>query len=352
MKTSSSKSIAVRDTRRGFTLVELLLVVAIIAVLTTMAVGIIASSQHDARVAATRSRVSIIDRIIQSELENYEFRRSPVPERVLIALTSQLVTTNGWDMNRFLIHFRNLRRMINADLIRTEMPSGLGKINNLGIFPSSELSEYLNSVSVPTVPTPGMISLTDLARFRPAGVRRWANWAFDPNIGRAGENMIGNLMRDGDQTRSDSAELLYNLLGQIEFNGTAARDALGSSAFGDADGDGQLEVVDAFGEPIGFQFLQEHLTLSSADVTPSDGVIDDVADGAWDSDNQVAVLDVVDNDPSVALDNDKLVNAVRPIRPDQIRGFFSSSTLDEINGETEGPLGLVDPDLPNSRFRD
>ena len=337
MKTSSFKNLASRHARGGFTLVELLLVIAIIAVLSTMAVGIIASSQRDARVAATRSRINIIDRIIQAELEGYEFRRSPVPEQILIALTNQIVLANSWDTNRSLIHFRNLRRMINADLIRTEMPSGLGKINNLGVFPSPELSAYLDSVGVPVVPTPtSPISITDLRRFRPAGVRRWANWAFDPNIGRAGENMIGNLMRDGDQTRSDSAELLYNLLGQIEFNGTAARDALGSSAFGDADGDGQLEIVDAFGDPIGFQLLQEDLIPEN--VNPVLRV-----NGNWaSSSDQVDVFDVVDNDPTMPFDNGELIQAARPVRPDQIRGFFSSITLDEINGETEGPLDLAD----------
>ena len=325
MSTSSFKNLASRHDRGGFTLVELLLVVAIIAVLSTMAVGIIASSQHDARVAATRSRINIIDRIIQAELENYEFRRSPVPERVLIALTNQLITTNGWDPNRFLVHFRNLKRMINADLIRTEMPSGRGAINNLGRFPSQELRTYLDSVMVPASPALGSISLADLERFGPAGVRRWANWAFGDDNAR----IMGSQSQIDEQIRSDSAEILYHLLGQIEFNGTSARDALGSSAFADADGDGQLEIVDAFGDPIGFQFFQENITQAPADV----------ADGVWTSSDLVAVFDEMDNDPS--SNRLRLINAVRPIRADQIRGFFSSNTLDEINGEAEGPLDLA-----------
>ena len=288
MKNSSLKNLASRHARGGFTLVELLLVIAIIAVLSTMAVGIIASSQNDARVAATRSRINIIDRIIQAELENYEFRRSPVPERVLIALTRQIVEdpANMWDTNRFIVHFRNLRRMINADLIRTEMPSGRGKVNSLGIFPSPELSAYLSSVGVPTGPTTGMISIGDLERFRPAGVRRWANWTFASTPQR----IQGVQNRDGEQRRSDSAELLYNLLGQIEFNGTAARDALGSSAFGDPDGDGQLEVVDAFGDPVGFQLLQENLTQTGAA---------DVANGVWASSNQVLSLNLEDDESGI-----------------------------------------------------
>ena len=335
MKTSSSKSIAVRDTRRGFTLVELLLVVAIIAVLTTMAVGVIASSQNDARVAATRSRINIIDRIIQTELESYEFRRSPVPERVLIALTDQIVDANGWDENRFLVHFRNLRRMINADLIRTEMPSGLGKINGLGLFPSVEMRAYLDSVGVPAAPTAGAISIAELQRFQPAGVRRWSSWAFDPNVGQ----IAGDQMRDADQTRSDSAEILYRLLGQIDFGGTVARDALGSSAFGDSDGDGQLEVVDAFGDPIGFQFFQENLIPENLNPNGTFGPPGLRPNGDWASSNLVDVLDVVDNDPTANAVG--LRDTVRPVRADQIRGFFSSMTLDEINGETLGPADLA-----------
>ena len=116
---------------------------------------------------------------------------------------------------------------------------------------------------------------------------------------------------------------MYNLLGQIEFNGTAARDALGSSAFGDPDGDGQLEVVDAFGDPIGFQLLQENLIPEN--VNPVLRV-----NGDWASSNQVAVLDVENNDAASNIMG--LINAVRPVRPDQIRGFFRCSTLDEIDG--------------------
>ncbi len=45
------------------------------------------------------------------------------------------------------------------------------------------------------------------------------------------------------------------ILTTTQINGIQASTALGDSAFDDTDGDGFLEVVDSWGEPIAFQFL-------------------------------------------------------------------------------------------------
>ena len=307
--------------RKGFTLVELLLVIAVIAVLAGMSVGVMGSAQNDARVSATQARIAILEQILQTELETYEVRRPPVPEAFLIRLTNQIIATNGWNQALFLIHFRNIRRIINADLIRAEMPNGRGTLNTLGQFPSPELQSYLVSVGVPFNPpafTPGVITplaVSDLNRFRPAAVRRWTNWDFNGNL--------PDDTRNDEQTRTDSAELLYGLLTQIQFNGSSAVDALGSKAFRDSDEDGQLEIVDAWEEPISFQFLQENLTQP----LPAD-----VANGAWVSSNNVTDFEVSGNDITVPAQLNTMASAVRPVRADQIRSFFSSDNLIERDG--------------------
>ena len=64
--------------RRAFTLVELLLVVAVIAVIASLGVGVLAQAQNDAAISATRSRITLIEKILEVELEDYEVVRSPV----------------------------------------------------------------------------------------------------------------------------------------------------------------------------------------------------------------------------------------------------------------------------------
>ena len=104
--------------------------------------------------------------------------------------------------------------------------------------------------------------------------------------------------RSREQRLADSAEMLYALLNQIDFNGTSALDSLGSSAVGDTDGDGQLEIVDAWDEPLGFQFHQANLQRTSAS-PPTTG---SPANGVWDpglAPNAFTELEVENRDLSL-----------------------------------------------------
>ena len=335
MKNRESKIL--RANAPGFTLVELLLVIAIIAVLSSMAVGVIGSAQNDARVAATQSRISILEQVIQTELESYEVRRSPIPDKVLVKLTNQIITTNTLDPDRYLVHYRNLRRVINADLVRAEMPNGRGDVNALGIFPSPELRSYLLARGVPLNPpafvtgvvTP--LAISDLARFRPAGARRWNSWDLD-NDGDTVSSaaLAADAGRPFNQRLADSSELLYGLLTQIDFNGSTAIDALGSQAFADTDGDELLEVVDAWNEPIGFQFQQENLTQATTA---------DFLNGVWASSGNFTDFEVRGNDLSDASQRSTMASAVRPIRADQLRPYFQSNEMVKRDGD---PVDFVE----------
>jgi prepilin-type N-terminal cleavage/methylation domain-containing protein len=63
--------------RQGFTLVELLLVISIIAVLSTLTVGLLLSAREDAAAARTRSLMNRCEMILRARLENYEERNLP-----------------------------------------------------------------------------------------------------------------------------------------------------------------------------------------------------------------------------------------------------------------------------------
>ena len=61
----------------GFTLVELLLAMSIIAVLASLALVVIGDAQQDARVGATQARISQLHTLMLERFENYEVRRLP-----------------------------------------------------------------------------------------------------------------------------------------------------------------------------------------------------------------------------------------------------------------------------------
>ena len=67
----------------AFTLVELLIVIAIIGVLTAMSLSLLGSASNDAKVSATQARMSQITSILQLQMEDYEVRRLPISNRVL-----------------------------------------------------------------------------------------------------------------------------------------------------------------------------------------------------------------------------------------------------------------------------
>lgn len=286
----------------GFTLVELLLVISIIAVLSTLAVGVIRSAQQDARIAATRARVELIQSAMEVELEDFEVRRAPLSFRAIGELTNQITTwansANG-DAN-FLLHAKNLKRMIVADLIRSEFPSGRGGLPpRLGRFPSQVFLDYLLSQ--------GLANNTVLNAFRqvqPANVVRWGGGNFS--------GFAATPANPSDRQRfADSAEMLYAILSELEYDGTNVIDALGSAAVGDTDGDNVSEIVDAFGDPMSFEFHQRNIEPVEGRNTSQSGV--------W-----VTPVD------ERAMTNFERVN---PVLPTDLRFFVTSQTLLEIDGE-------------------
>jgi prepilin-type N-terminal cleavage/methylation domain-containing protein len=278
----------------AFTLVELLLVIAIIAVLASMAVGVMASAQRDAAESATRSRISMLETLFQAELENYEVRRSPVPLDVIGGLVNAVPDATWADSDfggaAFLIHAKNMKRMIMADVIRAEMPDGTVPNVPRLVFPTTSLRDYLES-------PPFNLNLDALVPFAPKSVYRWT--AREVN------------------SAADNSENLYMILSRIDLDGTPAVDSLGSLAIGDTDGDGLQEIVDAWGEPIVFQFRQQ---VMIPETNRNSGVFQ----GVWTEDNSFTGLTTVAN---------------FPIQVSQVRVFFTSERLREIDGEEPDYVG-------------
>lgn len=307
--------------RSAFTLIELLLVIAIIAVLSTLAVSVISSAQQDARVAATRARVALIQSAMELELEDFEVRRSPISFGAIgqmIGNVDNAVWANSEPPNadmpnggdNFLLHAKNLKRMIVADLIRSEFPSGRGgEPARLGSFPSQLFTDYLVSLGIG-----GNEIARTFRRVQPANVTHWRSFGgFTAPAQNPSER----------QQLIDSAEALYEILSSLDFDGTNVVDALGTAAIGDIDSDGFPEIVDAFGDPMSFEFHQRN-------IVPTEGITANTVDrdvrpqsGVW-----------VTPDGQEAMINFEVIN---PVLPTDLRFFVTSPTLFEIDGP---PLDL------------
>ena len=238
------KLIQINKRRSGFTLVELLLAISIMAVLATMTLALMRSATEDAKESATLARISKIEAMLQLELENYEVRRLP------ISLANLELLAGTADRNVI----RDLKRQIIADLISAEMPRpdlvGVDPVLSVGMgqFPSitiplgasESFDEWLSNNY------PGLHSELTQNRYDSAGVLYWRN-KFNPMPGVAGT---------GNEDFNNFGEYLYEILSRLNVDGTSGVEVLGNVSIGDSDEDGIPEVVDAWGNPLQMRILQ------------------------------------------------------------------------------------------------
>lgn len=243
----------------GFTLVELLLVVSILAILSSLSLVVIAGAQTDARRAATQSLISQIDEILKQRMEDYEVRRTPFP---LTEYTGVFVDDDGDgernnDENTIDREFlREVKQRILADVINAEMPREFTDVawredNNTnfpGTVQDDGLRDWLdeqindNGFLIYGGNIPSLVQeenlLTSLQGRPPVLATRFQV------LGSANPNNYPD----------NSSEYLYRILQATDYDGTPAIDYLRGNAIGDTDGDGFLEILDSWGNPMAFGF--------------------------------------------------------------------------------------------------
>jgi prepilin-type N-terminal cleavage/methylation domain-containing protein len=177
---------------RGFTLVELLVVIMIIALLASMALMALSSTSQSAREARTRGTIAKLHALVMERWDTYQTRRVPINT----GSQTNITTIN----NQKLTGLRQLMRM--------EMPDRFDDFNN---------------TSGVTVPVPSVAK------------------AYKKNYDKY-------TSRTADYA---SAESLYLF---VKY-GSLQEDALSQfneSEIGDFDNDGMKEFVDGWGQPIMF----------------------------------------------------------------------------------------------------
>ena len=288
---------AFRPSRAAFTLVELLIVISIISVLATMSVSLLASASNDAKISATKARLSQITAILQLQMEDYEVRRLPIPNRILSQyVTANPITAGGGPMNSRL-QLKYLRRQLLLALIESEMPrpvrtlaadSPIEYIENdfAGQFGSAF---DLSTPSVFAGGTDKNVDQTGSPAFYGSDAPSFTAW-LDANyqtgvtigsamptlstlmsnvnsgVGQKFRRQVDDMTPQGQSNFLDlPAEYLHEILRSVQIDGQSAVEMLGNSAIDDVDGDGIPEVVDAWGDPLLFDLEQFSATVDTTD---------------------------------------------------------------------------------------
>ena len=233
------------STRRGFTLVELLVSISIVSLLASILVVGLSTLRRQAQIRRCEQQVKKIDELLMTRFN--ELINKPLP----IQFPSM-----GPSPNPAQISFRRFQIMTcRRELMRMELPDRITDITNINYIFNDPTTNTQYSMMTP--------SSTNAFR-RKATLN--AN--------------MGNAWTEDHQ----GSECLYLILSSMQDQDANALDFLFPTEIGDTDGDGMLEVLDAFGNPLGFlRWAPGFSVRSGIDGRWGSPNVDDNGDGIIDN---------------------------------------------------------------------
>ena len=317
--------------RRAFTLLELLMVIAIIAILMSMSVVVMLGFKDSAEEEATSATVQKLARLVEQRVEAFDRAfKGTRRQQAMVSMQNLLVDPNQ-DGDRsdgvFGVYESAVEILAKKSLFRFEFPQSFSDRLALGdagtVVTGLPDSMYLALVA-PTVRTdlglPITTSLTDPAIVAEATTR------FSRH-----------------QRETESAECLYF---QLFASGNYGASAVDGDRFTereiqDTDGDGLPELIDAWGNPLRFYRWPTRMIDVDPPV-PFQPVLSDPADAT----DVVVTLDTNnDGTPDTAIGQRRVTPDERAVANIMMRGLPPAPSL-LPNGALPRDLLLTDPDDP------
>ncbi len=245
MRTRTS-TFGIRHPRAGFSLVEMLVVLAIIALLSSISFVVLGKTGEAAREAATKTSIKILSGALRERVDGFHELTAGVsqidpelPPRTNNRVFRETVAvfTRGFQYENPALNLHPLAA--EAYVRKTIFKS---------VFPQREEDLYgYNGV----LDNGGLDDSPMLTRMRDISAGTWkaASWKAKEDAARA---LAPAAITDDDL--AESSELLYLILTEGDVYGLPASNLSGldSNLIGDTDGDENLELLDGWGRPLQF----------------------------------------------------------------------------------------------------
>jgi prepilin-type N-terminal cleavage/methylation domain-containing protein len=273
--------------RRSFTLIELLISIAIIALLAATALFTLFGALEAAKESRTRAQIARLHELMMSKWETYLAR----PIRRPIAFGTKPTDAS------------TIRLAAIRELLRLELPDRITDVHDVPVTGLSPPPLYLSyrrlvcsALGWPAPPTPQPPTPT-----APLG---WYQ-ASQPNDGAVGPG-IWSYTHQG-------SECLYLILSVMRDEDSSALDFFVPEEIGDTDNDGMFEILDAWGRPIEFmRWAPGFATLPGPDGAWGKFNVNDDGVGPLDDDGEMGWPG---SDDVTELQSRDTVNAPDPFDP-------------------------------------
>ncbi len=209
---------------RGFTMMELLVVVVIIGILAGMVLGALQMARQAAREAATKATIAKLNNIIMQRYESYMTRRVPIP------------MTDSSNKPFSPLAAAGIRLVALRQLMRMEMPERWSDIVNPCDSADNKKPNLVGTTTIVYKAKNGTIYSAGTPLSRPALSKAYAQLYIAKKYNTA------EISPD-----YSSAECLYMA---VSIGSPEAMEQFNQSEIGDVDGDGLPEFVDGWKRPI------------------------------------------------------------------------------------------------------
>ena len=204
-----------QGSRRGFTLVELLMVILLIGILSSFVLVALSGATQSAKEDRTKAQILKIHSLLMEKWEKYEYRRVPSTARTY------------------------MRRTSGASAVANNRQMAVERLNAMRELMRMELPTYkFDVVDRDGEATARAVLLRDSVR---------PSEALEPALWRAYRQRAINSAWDAN---NQQAECLYLILSQMRDGDSSALEFFKETEIGDVDGDGVNEILDAWGNPI------------------------------------------------------------------------------------------------------